>query len=109
MGKIYTRLSITSFAALKGGYFDTTGSIGINLTSGYFEKTRYYAGGRLGVINRSGNTYPTVGAEIGINQKLGEKIFIGLRGTYDKRTDFEFYSESSEMRGSTYVLIGFNF
>lgn len=104
---IYTRASFTVFNALKGGYFDLTGSIGLNLTSGYFENIRYYAGGRLGFIKRESNTYPTAGVEAGININLSDNIFIGARSTYDKRSDFEFYGAPSEMRGSTFLLIGF--
>ncbi len=109
VGVIYTRASITSFSKLQGGYFDAIGSIGINLTSGYFENIRYYAGGRLGFIKRESNTYPTAGIEAGINVNLNESVFLGIRGTYDKRSDFEFYNAPTEMRGSTYLLIGFKF
>lgn len=109
VGIIYTRASVTSFSKLQGGYFDAIGSIGINLTSGYFENIRYYAGGRLGFIKRESNTYPTAGIEAGINVNLNECVFIGIRGTYDKRSDFEYYNEPSEMRGSTFLLIGFKF
>lgn len=108
-GTIYTRVSITSFSKLQGGYFDAVGSIGLNLTSGYFENIRYYAGGRLGLIKRSSNTYPTAGIEAGINVNLTEQMFVGVRGTYDKRSDFEFFNEPSEMRSSTYLIIGFKF
>ena len=108
-GTIYTRASITSFAKLHGGYTDLTGSIGLNFTSGYWEKIRYYLGGRLGVIKREKNTYPTAGIEAGMNVDLGEVVFVGIRGTYDKRGDFKFYDAPSEMRGSTFLVIGFKF
>jgi len=81
VGTIYTRASITSFSKLTGGYFDAVGAIGLNLTSGYFENIRYYAGGRLGVIRRESTSYPTAGIEAGINVKLNEQMFIGIRGT----------------------------
>jgi hypothetical protein len=108
-GTIYTRASITSFAKLHGGYTDLTGAIGLNFTSGYFERIRYYLGGRLGVIKREKNTYPTAGIEAGINVDLGEVVFVGLRGSYDKRGDFKFYGAPAEMRESTSAVIGFKF
>lgn len=107
VGTVYTRASITSFAKLNGGYIDTIGAFGINFTSGYFEKYRYYAGGRLGMIRRSSYTYPTAGLEFGIDYKITDKLILGYRTTYDKRSDFEFYGEPTEMRGSGFIKIGF--
>jgi hypothetical protein len=108
-GLVYTRASITSFSTLNGGYLDLIGAFGVNFTSGMFERFRYYAGGRLGFIKRSGSTYPTVGLEAGIDYCITDNVFVGLRATYDKRSDFEFYGEPSEMRKSGYVKLGFKF
>lgn len=107
VGTVYTRASITSFASLNGGYLDFIGAFGVNFTSGMWEKFRYYGGGRLGFISRSSNTYPTAGIEAGIDYLLTESVFIGIRTTYDKRSDFEFYGEPSEMRGSGYIKLGY--
>jgi hypothetical protein len=108
-GSVYTRASITSFPKLKGSYIELKGAFGMNFTSGYFEKIRYYAGGRLGFINIESTTYPTAGIEAGINIDLGDTAFLGVRGTYDKRSDSKFYNEPSKMKGSSYLLIGFKF
>jgi hypothetical protein len=108
VGTVYTRASVTYFGVLNGSYLDLIGAIGINFTSGYFEQFRYYAGGRLGVIRRSNNTYPTAGIEAGIDYKITDGISIGLRTTYDNRTDFEFYGEPSSMRQSGFIKLGFS-
>lgn len=105
VGFLYTRLSVTSFAALEDGYTDTTGSIGLSFTSGYFENVRYYVGGRLGFIYRKG-TYPTSGFEAGIDFKLTDSTFVGLRSTYDYRSDWAFYSADPGMRYSGFIRAG---
>jgi len=104
-GTIYTRASITSFAALEGGYVDFIGAAGLNFTSGMWEQIRYYAGLRAGIISRGGNGYPTLGTEIGIDYVIGSLV-LGVRMTRDKRGDFSFYNEPSEMRNSGFVKIG---
>lgn len=105
---IYIKASITNFAVLKDGYTDITGSAGISFTSGYFEKFRYYAGGRLGLIYRSA-IYPTEGVEAGIDYMISKNTFIGIRNTYDYRSDQEFYDSPNEMRYSGFVKLGFKF
>lgn len=108
VGTVYTRASLTYFGSLDVSYFDAIGAVGINFTSGMFENVRYYTGGRLGVIRREGNGYPTVGIEAGIDFKITDGISLGLRTTYDKRSDFEFYGEESEMRNSGFIKLGFS-
>jgi len=102
---MYVRASLTSFNQLNGGYIDFIGAAGINFTSGYFDQLRYYAGGRLGIISRSGNGYATAGIECGIDYTIG-RLVLGLRATRDKRSDFKFYNESPEMRNSGFVKVG---
>jgi len=102
---MYVRASVTSFNQLNGGYVDFIGASGLNFTSGYFDQLRYYAGGRLGIISRGGNGYPTAGIECGIDYTIG-RLVLGLRATRDKRGDFEFYGEEPEMRNSGGVKIG---
>lgn len=108
VGAIYTKLSVTSFAVLQDGYIDTTGSLGLSFTSGYFNKVRYYTGGRLGLIHRKA-TYPTAGVEAGIDVMLSDRIFAGVRSTYDYRSDFEFYDWHNEMRYSGFIRLGIKF
>lgn len=108
VGLIYARAGVSTFAALEDGYTEIIGGIGVNLTSGYFDKVRYYAGGRLGVIKRQAAN-ATAGVEAGFDVTLGESFFIGLRATYDYRSDFAFYDYPNEMRGSGFIRIGTKF
>jgi hypothetical protein len=108
VSEVYVRASVTNFSALKDGYTDFTGAFGLSFTSGYFESIRYYAGGRLGLISRKA-IFPTAGVEAGIDFKLTEKVFVGLRSTYDYRSDFEFYDYPNEMRYSGFLKIGYKF
>lgn len=104
---IYVRTGIQTFSVLEGGYMDWTTGIGLNLKSGYFDNFRYYAGGRLGIIWRDGNSYPTAGCEIGIEHNFNSGFILGLRGTYDYRSDFEYWGNNkAEMRGSCFIKIG---
>jgi hypothetical protein len=105
VGAVYVKASVTSFAVLQDGYVDTTGSFGLSFTSGYFEKIRYYVGGRLGLIHRKA-TYPTAGVECGIDFMVTDDIFMGIRSTYDYRSDFEFYDWHNEMRYSGFIRLG---
>lgn len=107
-GSIYTRVGVSNFAVLKDGYTELIGGIGVNFSSGYFDKVRYYTGIRLGVIKRqAGNA--TAGLEAGIDFKITDNLFIGMRATYDYRSDFKFYDYPNEMRGSGYLRIGTKF
>ena len=107
-GTIYTRVGVSNFAVLQDGYTELIGGIGVNFSSGYFDNVRYYTGVRLGVIKRkAGNA--TAGLEAGIDFKLGDKAFIGLRATYDYRSDQEFYDYPNHMIGSGFIRLGTNF
>ncbi len=106
--QVYVRASVTSFAKLTDGYTDFTGAFGLSFVSGYFERVRYYAGGRLGFISRKA-IFPTAGVEAGLDVMLSETFFIGVRSTYDYRSDFEFYDYPNEMRYSGFIKAGFKF
>ena len=108
-GTVYVRAGVTYFGVLNPSYLDIVGTVGVNFTSDIFERTRYYTGLRAGIINREGNTYPTIGAEVGFDYQISDGITIGLRGTYDRRGDFEFYNESPEFRKSGFIKLGFKF
>lgn len=105
-GTVYTRASITHFAALENSYTDFVGAAGINFTSGMWEQLRYYAGLRAGIIMRESNGYPTLGMECGIDYVFNGKYILGIRATRDRRGDFSFYGEYPEMRNSGFVKIG---
>lgn len=104
---IYVRSGIQTFGVFQGGYVDWTTAGGINLKWGYFDDFRFYSGGRLGFIWRGGNSYPTAGAEAGLDYNFNSGFILGLRGTYDYRSDFEYWGNNkSEMRASTFIKIG---
>lgn len=105
-GAVYTRLGITTFPKLTNGYTDITGGFGAVFTSGYFDTITYYTGIRLGVIIREA-TNGTAGIEVGINHKLSDSFIIGIRGTYDYRSDWKFYGEENGMQYSTFVKLGY--
>lgn len=107
VGWVYARASATSFAALTYGYADLIGASGVNFTSGPYDRIRYYTGGRFGFIQRSTNIYPTVGLELGVDCKINDFILLGLRGTSDKRNDFQIWNTPPEMRQSGFIKLGF--
>lgn len=107
-GAIYTRVGLSNFAVLKDGYTELIGGIGLNFSSGYFEKFRYYTGIRLGVIKRK-SPNATAGIEVGMDFMISDNLFIGMRATYDYRSDFKFYDYPNEMRGSGFIRIGTKF
>lgn len=88
---IYIKGSTQLNTGIEGGYLDICGAGGLNFTYGTFENIRAYAGGRLGVIKRGGNTYPLAGVEAGVDFNISDNIFLGPRVTYDNRSDFEFW------------------
>ena len=105
----YIKAGVQILPALEGGYIDYAGGAGINITSGIFEEFRYYGGVRLGVIKRESYSYPLFGFEGGIDYNISESTFIGLRSTYDKRTDFEFWGGETEYRLSGFIRLGVKF
>lgn len=91
-------------------YLDLGAAMGVTLKVGHFSPLRYYFGGRLGVISRDWKFgYPTVGAEAGVNLLMRNNYVIGVRGTYDYRTDFKYWNNPSEWRPSAYLRLGIIF
>lgn len=103
---LYERFSITNFSALKNGYTDFVGTVGLSFTRGMWEKTRFYTGMRLGVISRNGG-HPLFGYECGIDTKLFENVSIGLRAWNDYRSDMEFNDGVNQWRKNGAVRLSF--
>ena len=83
---IYIRPQI-HYADLTDGYLETSAGIGYNLA---YNRWNYKGGIKLGLINRA-STYPLFGVEAVIEYHISDKIGIGLRGSYDRRSDADFY------------------
>lgn len=107
-GIIYAKAGFESFSSLQGGYKDGHGAVGINFTSGYFEKTRYYAGLRSAIVFRDGGMAWNYGLESGVDFNLTDNLFIGLRATADKRNDqYVIFNWKSETVVSGFIRIGY--
>lgn len=109
VGQIYTKVGVEYFSALTGGYRDIHAGMGVNFTSGLYEKTRFYAGVRTAKVNRGGEGAFRViyGLEGGIDHTISDHMFIGLRATLDKRTDQEIFGWQPELKFSGFIRIGY--
>lgn len=108
-GPIYAKAGFESFSALYGGYRDLHTAIGINLTTGLYEKLRFYGGIRMAMVWRGsdGAYRPIYGVEGGVDYDLSESFFIGIRGTIDKRYDQEIFGWTPELKPSGFIRIGY--
>ncbi|OOG78325.1 hypothetical protein [Flavobacterium sp. A45] len=104
----YVRFGVNRFENLEGAYTDFIGSAGLNLTSGYFDKLRYYGGLRLGLIYRT-NVYPTGGLECGVDVDLSKDLYIGIKAGYGYRSDLMAISLPTKWEESTSVRVGYAF
>lgn len=102
----YITANIQNFAVLEGGYTDLVGSFGLNFQTDRFNTVRPYVGGRLGLIFKGSQTYPTAGFEGGLDWNINDKMYLGYRATGDYRTDYEFWGSDPAMRYSSYGVIG---
>lgn len=101
VGFIYARAGVSKFT----NYSDFIGAIGVNLTSGYFEKVRYYGGIRLGTTKKE-RANATAGVELGVDFKISDNSFLGFRATYDYKSDFYF---NNRMTNNNFIRFGFTF
>lgn len=107
-GKIYTKIGFESFSALQGGYTDIHCGIGANLTSGYFDQIRYYAGTRIACVFRDNGHAINYCLEAGIDYNISDSFFVGLRGTLDKRNDQKvIFNWTAETIPSAFIRIGY--
>jgi hypothetical protein len=106
-GKIYTKVGFETFRVLTGGYTDIHGAIGLNFTSGYFERIRYYAGVRTAKVWRADTFRIIYGLESGVDYNINDSLFVGLRATYDKRLDQEIFGWKPETKFSGFIRVGY--
>lgn len=107
VGKVYAKLGVESFSVLTGGYTDFHGAVGLNFTSGYFNKVRYYVGLREAIVWRSTGHMVNFGGEAGIDYNINDHMFVGLRSTLDKRYDQEIFGWNPELKFSGFVRLGY--
>lgn len=108
VGFVYAKAGIEYFPALEPSYFDWHGGIGVNLMLNTFNDFRAYSGIRLGRIYRGDEArVPFVGFEGGIDWNVSDNFFVGLRATYDYRTEGQFLGWDNFWRESGYIRIGY--
>jgi len=89
-------------------YVDTALGLGILLDKGYYQDWVFYSGIRLGYIHR-GATYPLFGWECGFDRKITDNLYLGLRATYDWRTDFDFSQADAEYQFNGGIKLTYKF
>lgn len=106
--KVYLKQSLEFAPMIEGGFFVAGTSLGLTTKIGMFENYRIYAAPKIQFIVRGGYVYPSLGAEMGIDKFYNSGLIIGIRGTYDYRSDFEFWGNefSPEWRPSGFIKIG---
>lgn len=103
----YIKINSQIMPSLEGGYIDFTGTFGTNITSGYFNQWRGYTGVRLGHIRRGKYGYPLAGIEVGVEFKISSNVFIGVRTSFDNRSDFKYSGAIPKVINSNYIEISF--
>ena len=86
---VYIRPQI-HYASLKDGYLETSSGIGFNFSKNKWNNVNAYTGIKLGVISRA-SIYPIFGFEGGVEVNVFKNLALGLRCSYDKRGDSDFY------------------
>jgi len=109
VGIIYAKIGMESFSTLTGGYSDVHYGIGLNFTSGYFDKLRYYIGYRQAVVFRDGGHNLNYGLEAGLDYNLNDDWEVGLRTTLDKRNDQKILGWEVETKLSGFVRLVYKF
>ena len=90
---------------LEGGYVDYAGAGGLNFSWNRWQEIRMYGGIRIGTIYRGSSQYPLFGYEGGVDFKVANKVFLGLKGTFDNRKDFRFSGAEPEYLFSGFVVV----
>ncbi len=106
-GKMYFKQSLEYAPNIEGGYLATGTAVGFSTELGMFQHYRIYTAPKLQFILRGGNVYPSAGFELGIDKTFDSGFIIGIRGTYDYRSDFQYWDKfAAEWRPSGFVKIG---
>jgi len=105
---IYIKQSLEYAPMIEGGYFATGTALGYSKELGLFKNYRISIAPKLQFIVRGGNVYPSYGGEIGVDKTFWSGLILGIRGTYDYRTDFEYWGDkySADWQPSLFVKVG---
>lgn len=105
----YAKTAFEYAPNIEGGYTVLGASLGYSKVFGVLEDLRFYVAPKIQFIRRGGYTYPSYGAELGFDRTFNSGFILGVRGTYDYRSDFEFWGHNSaEFRPSVFFKVGFN-
>lgn len=103
----YAKAAFEYAPNIDGGYAVLGASLGYSKVFGILEDMRFYTAPKIQFIRRGGYTYPSYGAELGLDRTFNSGLIIGVRGTYDYRSDFEFWGhDSAEFRPSVFFKVG---
>lgn len=103
----YAKTSLEYAPRIDGGFLSLGASVGYSVRLGMFDEFRAYTAPKIQFIRRGGFTYPSFGMEAGIDKVFDSGFIIGVRGSYDYRSDFEFWGGSNEFRPSGFFKVGF--
>lgn len=106
VGFIYAKAGTQVHSGLEPNYFDIHASTGLNLMLNRWDEYRAYAGVRFGRIWREDKArVPFIGFETGLDVNLDNDMIIGLRATYDHRTEGDFLGYDRFWRYSGFIRV----
>lgn len=105
-GILYVKQSLEVAPNIEGGFLATGTAVGLTTNFGMFEQYRVYGAPKITFIARGGEVYSSAGGEIGFDKEVSDGFFIGIRGTYDYRTDFQYWGGQSAWQASGFLKIG---
>lgn len=107
IGFIYAKLGSQVHTGLNPNYLDIHFGIGLNLMLDKFNNYRSYIGLRGGRIYREDKArVPFLGAETGLDYTINPSISVGVRATYDHRTEGDFLGYDRFWQDNYTIRIG---
>ena len=101
---LYVKGAVEYAPNIKGGFFVLGSALGLSTD---LRQCRIYTAPKIQFILRGGNVYPSAGFELGIDKTFNSGLIIGIRGSYDYRSDFEYWDKyAAEWRPSGFVKVG---
>ncbi len=103
---MYIKQSFEVAPNIEGGFLATGSAVGLTTNFGMFEQYRLYGAPKISFILRDGALHSSAGGELGFDKEVADGLFIGIRGTYDYRTDFQYWGGQSDWQASGFIKIG---